>query len=270
MILVMPHPKRSAKSDGAESNGQPLVKEYTVSAFPLFFAPGNPEGQLPAITEEEINELAARIDADGILQFTFAERQAQILRYAAEVAAITTDSHLPQDEKVTSLTAALTNWMEAISPDEEVIENDLADNGAQPAFSTAVCELFALLAQLYTERSLSAVLQHPSKVFPPSSYIVDPPLVMFELGRGAFLFFTDDGRFSIQAHGPEEAFDRLNDALSTTSAENETKYTLFVTDADSARESVRYAMDQWEEETGETWSEAFPEFEAIHTAYLDE
>lgn len=242
-----------------------------MSAFPLFFAPGNAEGQPPAITEEEINELAARIDADGILQFAFAERRAQILRYAAEVAAITTDSSLPQDEKVRSLTAALTNWMEAISPDEEVIENDLADNGAQPAFSTAVCELFALLAQLYTEQSLSAALEHPSKVFPQSSYIVSPPLVMFELGRGAFLFFTDDGRFSIKARGPEEAFDQLNDALSTTTpAENETQYTLFVTDADSARESVRYAMSQWEEETGETWSEAFPDFEAKHTAYLDE
>ena len=110
------------------------MEEYT-----LYFTPLPAQGEEPAIAQQEIIELAERIDADHVIYDQFEKRQARILQYAAEVAAVAKDPQLTNEQRAVDLSMALRNLALATSLYEEDVDNALADNGNQPAFSPAVC-----------------------------------------------------------------------------------------------------------------------------------
>ncbi|AKV59565.1 hypothetical protein [Corynebacterium riegelii] len=238
------------------------MEEYT-----LYFTPLPVQGEDPAITQQEIIELAERIDADHVIYDQFEKRQARILQYAAEVAAVARDPQLTNEQRAVDLSMALRNLALATSLYEEDVDNALAKNGNQPAFSPAVCELFALLASLYITQALDAFLQHPSQVFPEASYMSGPDVVVYDLGRGFYFIIDDEGMFTVRASSEEGAFDERARLLSERGPQP--SHPIKITDADDARLSIKYAMEDWEDETGNTWADDHPDFQAEFTGYLD-
>lgn len=238
------------------------MEEYT-----LFFTPFTTQGEEPAITQQEIIELAERIDADHVLYDEFAKRQARILQYAAEIAAIKADGQLTKEQKVADLAEAIKHYAQATSLYEEDVENALADNGDQPAFSQAVCELFALLSAVYVEEIFDVFIKHPSVAFPEVSFSAKPDVVAYYLGYRHYLVFSDAGIRTVKARSVEEALESL--AESSNAEGDEPSNPIKITDADDARLSIKYAMQDWEDETGNTWADDHPDFQAEYTAYLD-
>lgn len=200
-----------------------------------------PFGEAEKITSDEIFKLAEQINVDAVLNWAFTQRKPQILRYAAEVAAIERDASLVREERASALSSALLNLAEAATLDEDAVDNDLADSGGNPNHSWVVVELHALLAQKFIEEQLTSALG--AVPFPRSQFITEPALWVYELGNRTFLFFTDYGTFEITATNLEAAFGDLQAKVDAAVAEGTSPGYISIVTADGVRESVQYALE---------------------------